>query len=48
MVKTGVYTQRIDHYDVLRTLGDLYSLPPIGKAADAGAIGNAWRVNPGN
>jgi len=48
MVKAGAYTQRIDHYDVLRTIEDLYSLPPSGKAADAVAIGNAWRVNPGN
>ena len=48
MVKAGTYTQRIDHYGVLRAIEDLYSLPPIGKAADAVAIGNAWRTNPGN
>jgi acid phosphatase len=48
MVKAGVYTQRIDHYSVLRTIGDLYSLSPVGKAADAAVIGNAWRVNRGN
>ncbi len=47
MVKTGVYAERVDHYSILRTIGDLYSLPPVGKAANAVAISNAWRVNTG-
>ena len=30
MVRPGTSTQLIDHYDVLRTLQDMYGLPPLG------------------
>jgi len=33
MVKPGHYDTRIDHCNVLRTLEDLYGLPPAGRAA---------------
>jgi len=33
MVKTGTSAQRIDHYNVLRTLLDLYGLPRLARAA---------------
>ena len=46
MVKQGVYAQRIDHYSVLRTLLDMYGLPPLGRAADAQPIGDIWNSAP--
>ena len=41
-VQAGISDQRIDHYDVLRTLEDMYGLPPLGQAADAHAITGIW------
>lgn len=35
MVKPGRVSQRVDHYNVLRTLEDMYGLPPLGLAARA-------------
>lgn len=43
MVKAGKYTQRIDHFNVLRTLEDMYGLPHTGGAADVAPITNVWR-----
>ena len=43
MVRSGNYAQRIDHYTLLRTLLDLYGLPPIGKSVDRQAIDFVWR-----
>jgi arylsulfatase A-like enzyme len=34
--------ERIDHYDMLRTLEEMYGLPPLGKAADGQAITDVW------
>jgi hypothetical protein len=34
--------RRIDHYDMLRTLEQMYGLAPLGKAADAQAITDIW------
>lgn len=42
MVKAGSSDQRIDHYNVLRTLLDFYDLPPLGASRDAEAIKNIW------
>lgn len=42
MVKADVYTDRIDHYSVLRTIEDLYSLPRSGRAKAAAVIDKAW------
>lgn len=42
MVKPGRYNERIDHYNVLRTLETLYHLSPSGDA-QATAITNIWR-----
>ncbi|HEV7870624.1 MAG TPA: alkaline phosphatase family protein [Modestobacter sp.] len=39
--------QRIDHYDLLRTLEEMYGLPPLGKAADARPITDVWSTTPG-
>lgn len=46
MVKQGAYAQRIDHYSVLRTLLDMYGLPPLGRAADAQPISVIWKSTP--
>jgi acid phosphatase len=34
--------QRIDHYDVLRTLEDMYGLDPLGEAAAAKPLTDIW------
>ena len=43
MIRAGKYTQRINHYNVLRTLEDLYRLPLTGKAETAAPIVDIWR-----
>lgn len=35
MVRPGTVNQTIDHYSMLRTLEDMYDLPPLGHAASA-------------
>jgi hypothetical protein len=55
-VKTGSYAEHIDHYNVLRTVEDMYGLPYAGNAATATPITDAWTtgpapvsvINPGN
>lgn len=42
MVRPGVDNQRINHYTVLRTLEQIYDLPPLGHAARARPI-SAWQ-----
>jgi len=42
-IKAGIYTQRITHYNVLRTLEDLYGLSHAGKSADSSAIVGIWK-----
>jgi hypothetical protein len=41
-VTPGVYSERIDHYDVLRTLEDAYGLPHAGASASATPITDVW------
>jgi phosphatidylinositol-3-phosphatase len=43
MVRRGVYDAKIDHYNVLRTLMDMYDLRPLGETAGKPAIRNIWR-----
>ncbi len=43
MVKPGVYPLRIDHYSVLRTLLEMYGLPPLAASANARTINEIWR-----
>ncbi|MCX7193439.1 MAG: acid phosphatase [Proteobacteria bacterium] len=43
MVKTGTSDQRVDHYNVLRTLLDFYGLPAINAARDAEPIRDIWK-----
>jgi phosphatidylinositol-3-phosphatase len=42
-VKPGKYDERIDHYRVLRTIEDMYGLPPLGNSASVEAITDCWR-----
>lgn len=46
MVQPGQYSESINHYSVLRTLEDLYSLPHAGSAASATAITDAFVPEP--
>ena len=42
-VRPGKYAQKSSHYDLLRTLTDLYGAEPVGKAAQAQGIGDVWK-----
>ena len=37
-VRTGQYPEHIDHYSVLRTLQDMYGLPPLANSTTASPI----------
>jgi hypothetical protein len=43
MIEPGTYSERIDHYSVLRTLERAYGLPLTGAARTAPAIEGIWR-----
>jgi hypothetical protein len=43
MIRAGRYAERINHYNVLRTIEDIYGLAPTGKAATAAPIAGIWR-----
>lgn len=43
MIKTGTSKQPIDHYSVLRTLLELYDLPPLGLTYDVDPIVGIWK-----
>jgi len=43
MVKPGISMQRINHYNVLRTLLDFYELPAIGASHNADPISGIWK-----
>jgi phosphatidylinositol-3-phosphatase len=42
-VKAGAYSERIDHYSVLRTFEDMYGLPHLGAADGATTITDCWQ-----
>lgn len=42
MVKSGQYGETINHYNVLRTLEDMYGLPYLGNSANATTISDVW------
>lgn len=46
MVKPGSYARRIDHYNVLRTLTDMFGLPAPGRAAEAQPVTDVWKSAP--
>ncbi|HST46630.1 MAG TPA: alkaline phosphatase family protein [Jatrophihabitans sp.] len=46
-VQAGNYSERIDHYTVLRTLEDAYDLPYAGASASATPITDIWSTSGG-
>jgi hypothetical protein len=46
-VRATTSDRRIDHYDMLRTLLDMYGLAPLGESADAQPITDVWEVPAG-
>ncbi|HTZ45629.1 MAG TPA: alkaline phosphatase family protein [Jatrophihabitans sp.] len=42
-VKTGQYSEKIKHYNVLRTLEQAYGLPYVGSSSTATPITDAWQ-----
>jgi acid phosphatase len=42
-VKPGRYDRHVSHYDVLRTLTDMYGVKPIGHGTEAKAIDDIWK-----
>lgn len=47
MVRPGQYAEQINHYNVLRTLEDMYGLPAANNSANASAITDCWQVASG-
>ena len=43
MVKAGRYDRPVTHYDLLRTLLDMYGLSPIGEATRAKPMTDLWK-----
>ncbi len=43
MVKTGKYSEYINHYNVLRTLEAIYGLPYAGKSSSVKTITDVWQ-----
>ena len=41
-VATGTYSEKINHYSVLRTLEALYNLPFAGSSSSATTISDIW------
>jgi len=41
-IKAGVYNQPVTHYNVLRTVEELYQLPKLGQSNDSSAIRSIW------
>jgi acid phosphatase len=43
MIKAGRYAERVDHYNTLRTIEDMYGLKPSGRAIAAAPILDCFR-----
>jgi Phosphoesterase family len=41
-VRPGVYTERLDHYGLLRTIEDAYGLPALARAKSASPVSTIW------
>jgi hypothetical protein len=46
MVRPGRYGEAANHYNLLRTLEDMYGLPYAGKSATAATIADTWTTSP--
>lgn len=44
MVKPGVYSEKFGHYNILRTLEDMYKLPYAGESANVAPITDCWQT----
>ena len=42
-VKPGQYSEKVNHYNVLRTIENLYGLPALGSAENAAPISDIWQ-----
>jgi phosphatidylinositol-3-phosphatase len=42
MVRAGTYDESIDHYRLLRTITEMYRLPPLGRSAQVEPITDVW------
>ena len=47
MVRPGTSPQVIDHYNLLRTLQDMYGLPPLGLTRTAQPLAGIWKPSSG-
>lgn len=45
MVKPGISTQRISHYNILRTIEEIFGLPYLGESAQAQPVTGIWSEN---
>lgn len=45
MVEPGSYSTACNHYDVLRTIEDMYELPYAGNSATANTIMDVWKMD---
>ncbi len=43
MIKSGEYTEQINHFNILRTIEDMYGLPYAGYAATVKPIADCWK-----
>jgi acid phosphatase len=43
MVRPGQYRQRINHYNLLRTIEEMYALPYLGKSGGTPAVTGMWK-----
>jgi len=43
-VKPGQYSEKITHYNVLRTIEQMYKLKHLGSAASAKPIKDVWKT----
>jgi acid phosphatase len=41
-VRTGRYSEKINHYSVLATIEKMYGLTPVGKSSSANVISDIW------
>jgi hypothetical protein len=46
MVTQGQYSEQINHFNVLRTIEDMYGLPYAGQSATANPIADIWASTP--
>lgn len=43
MIQKGTYDQKVNHFNLLRTIEDLYDLPYLGNSAKVSPIKNIWK-----